>query len=63
MSLASTLTVTAVSDGRDGRSLIATGGRLAAITVIDTVAVAVPPRPSLIVYVNESGPEYPAVGV
>lgn len=32
-------------------------------TVIDTVAVAVPPYPSEIVYVKESGPVYPGSGV
>ena len=47
----------------DTASLVATGARLAAITVTETVPLAVPPRPSLIVYVNESGPEYPAAGV
>src|SRR4051794_41286474 len=31
--------------------------------VIDTVPVAEPPKPSLIVYVNESLPKYSATGV
>src|SRR5205823_8274074 len=39
---------------------LATGG---SFTRTDTVADAVPPLPSLTSYVNESGPEYPAVGV
>ena len=37
-------------------SFTATGGSFTAVTVPLTVADAVPPLPSLIVYVNEAGP-------
>ena len=50
LSLASTLTVTGVLDAVVAESLIATGGLFAGgLTVMETVAEAVPPRPSLMV--------------
>ncbi|MBA7673101.1 hypothetical protein ES703_81289 [subsurface metagenome] len=47
-SLARTSTVTAVSSGVVAESSVATGGSFTGFTVIVTVAVAVPPLPSLI---------------
>jgi hypothetical protein len=57
LSLVSTVTVTAVLVEVAAESSLATGAPLTCVTVIDTVAVAVPPLPSLMSYVNESGPE------
>src|ERR1700704_4347580 len=54
------VTVLVVSWLSDTDWALATGG---SFTVMDTVADAVPPLPSLIEYVKESGPEYPVVGV
>ncbi|MBA7673103.1 hypothetical protein ES703_81291 [subsurface metagenome] len=49
LSLARTEIVTAVSSGVVAESSVATGGSFTGVTVIVTVAVAVPPLPSLIV--------------
>ena len=43
------VTVLVVSSASDTDCAVATGAALVELTVIDTVAVAVPPRPSLIV--------------
>jgi hypothetical protein len=49
LSLASTVTVTAVFSGVVALSSLATGAPFTGLTVTDTVAVAVPPLPSLTV--------------
>ena len=53
-SLASTLTVTGVLPGVEATSFVAIGAMFSTVTV--TVAVATPPLPSEIVYVNVSTP-------
>ena len=56
VSFASTAIVIAAFAGVVAVSPTATGARFGCTTVTLTVAVAVPPRPSAAVYVNESGP-------
>ena len=64
LSLASTLIVTGVLNAVVAASSTATGARFGrAATNTLTLAVAVPPWPSSIVYVKRAMPENPAVGV
>ena len=64
LSFASTLIATGVANAVVAASSTATGGRFGCgSTVTLTAALAVPPRPSLIVYVKRSVPEKPAAGV
>jgi hypothetical protein len=56
-SLASTLAEPGEPSVVEMTSATAVGSSCTGVTVIETVAVSVPPWPSEIVYVNESGPK------